>query len=56
VAAILAHPILLVQKAHIEFMHQRRALQHVGVALAADIGGRHLAQMRIDQRHQSLKG
>jgi len=55
-AAIFAHSILLVQQAHIKFMYQCRALQHVGVALAANVGCGHLAQMRIDQRHQFLKG
>ena len=55
-AAILSHPILLVQETHIEFMHQGCALQQVGVALAANVGRGHLAQVWIDQRHEFLKG
>jgi len=35
---------------------QGRGLENVGISFSADIGCGYLSQVRVDQRHQALKG
>jgi hypothetical protein len=44
------------QQAEVKIVDQRRGLENIGVSFSADVGCGYLAQVRVDQRHQALKG
>ena len=52
---VLPAPLLLGAQAQVEFVDQGRRLQHSGIPLPPQVGGRDLAQVGIDQRHELLE-
>ena len=54
--AVLPHHALLIDQPHVRLVHERRRLQRVAAAFAAQLPGRPGAQLAIHHRHQLVAG
>jgi hypothetical protein len=54
VRTVLPADVLRIHQAQVGFVHQRRGLQGVAVALATHLALRHAVQIAIDERRKAL--